>query len=51
MNMIGEFAQRIIGALVQFIDWSLSHWAVTVIVLVTMIYWAGKQRRLHRHHL
>jgi len=51
MNMIGEFAKRIIGALVQFFDWSLSHWAVTVIVLVTMIYWAGKQRRLHRHHL
>jgi len=51
MNMIGEFAKRIIGALVQFIDWSLSHWAVTVIVLVTMIYWAGKQRRLPRHHL
>jgi len=47
MNMIGEFAKRIIGELAQFIDWSLSHWAVTV----TMIYWAGKQRRLHRHHL
>jgi len=51
MNMIGEFANQIIGELAQFIDWSLSHWAVTVIVLVTMIYWAGKQRRLHRHHL
>ena len=27
MNMIGEFAKRIIGELAQFIDWSLSHWA------------------------
>jgi len=32
---------------VQFFDWSLSNWAVTMIVLVTMIYWAGKQRSLH----
>jgi hypothetical protein len=50
MNMIGEFAKRIIDELARFIDWSLSHWAVTMIVLVTMIYWAGKQRRVNRHH-
>ena len=51
MNMIGEFAKRIIGELAQVIDWSLSNWTVTMIVLVTMIYWAGKQRRVNRHHL
>ena len=51
MSMIGEFAKRIIDELARFIDWSLSHWIVTVIVLVTMIYWAGKQRRVNRHHL
>ena len=51
MNMIGEFAKRIIDELARFIDWSLSHWIVTVITLVMMIYWAGKQRRVHRHDL
>jgi len=37
MNMIGEFAKRIIGELAQVIDWSLSNWAVTMIILVMMI--------------
>ena len=51
MNMIGEFAKRIIGELAQFVDWSLSNWTVTMIVFIVMIYWAGRQQRLNRHHL
>ena len=51
MNMIGEFVKRMIGELAQFVDWSLRNWTVTMIVLIVMIYWAGKQRRLNRHHL
>lgn len=50
MNVIGEFAKRIIGDVVWAIDWSLSNWLVTAIVLAAMIYGAGRQRRLGRHH-
>ena len=51
MDMIGEFAGRLFLELKPIIDWSLANWAVTMIVLVMMIYWAGKQRRLNRHRL
>jgi hypothetical protein len=29
----------------------LSNWTVTMIVFIVMIYWAGRQQRLNRHHL
>jgi len=51
MNMIGEFAKHIIREVAWAIDWSLTNWAVTAVVLVAMLYGAGRQRRLHRHHL
>ena len=51
MNVIGEFAKRIVGDMVWAIDWSLSNWAITAIVLIAMLYGAGRQRRLGRYHL
>lgn len=45
MDMLSEFAHRMFLDLKPFIDWSLNHWAVTLIALAVMIYGAGKQRR------
>ena len=51
MDMIGKFAGWISSELMGFIDWSLKNWAVAAIILLALIYWAGRQRRLDRHHL
>jgi hypothetical protein len=51
MDMIGKFASRLSSELMVFIDWALRNWAVGGIFLVALIYWAGRQRRLDRHHL
>jgi len=32
-------------------DWALTNWAITSLLIVGLIYWAGRQRRLNRHHL
>ena len=49
MNMIGEFANRIIGGISPIADWALNNWWVTMLVLILMIYRSGKQRRLYQH--
>ena len=51
MDMIGEFVRRMIGEVMFVIDWALRNWTVTLFVLVALIYWAGRQQRLDRHHL
>jgi hypothetical protein len=51
MNMIGAFTNQLSWELIKVIDWALRNWAVTMIVLIMLIYWAGRQRRINRHHL
>jgi len=51
MNKIGEFAARLFSELKPLLDWAVGNWAVTTVLLVILIYWAGRQRRLDRHHL
>ena len=51
MDIIGKFAARIVSELTRLVDWAVGNWAVTLVVLVALIYWAGRQRRLNRHHL
>ena len=51
MDKIGEFAARLFLELKPLLDWAVGNWAVTSIVLVILIYWAGRQRRLNRHQL
>jgi hypothetical protein len=51
MDIIGEFVRQLFWELNPIIDWALRNWAVTMLILVGLIYWAGRQRRLHRHHL
>jgi hypothetical protein len=51
MDKIGEFAARLFLELKPLLDWAVRNWAVTTVALVVLIYWAGKQKRLDRHHL
>jgi hypothetical protein len=51
MDKIGEFATQLFLELQPVLDWAVRNWAVTSIVLVILIYWAGKQKRLDRHQL
>ena len=51
MDKIGEFAARLFLELKPLLDWAVRNWAVTFIVLVVLIYWAGRQKRLNRHQL
>jgi hypothetical protein len=51
MHVIGEFAGRFFKELLGLIDWALGNWAITMVILVMLIYWAGRQKRLDRHHL
>jgi hypothetical protein len=51
MDVIGIFAGRFLRDLVLAIDWAIGHWALTMIVIAMLIYWAGRQRRLYRRHL
>jgi hypothetical protein len=50
MDIIGEFVKRFFWELSPLMDWALRNWAVTMVFLVGMIYWAVRQRRLHRHY-
>ena len=51
MNRLEIFTRQLIWGFVHIIDWALSNWAITMILLVASIYWAGRQRKLNRHHL
>ena len=51
MNLIEFFTRQLTWQFVHAIDWAIRNWAVTMLLLVALIYWAGKQRKLNRHHL
>ncbi len=51
MDIIGEFVKRLFFELNPILDWLVRNWALTLVLLVAMIYWAARQKRLDRHHL
>ncbi|HEX2929010.1 MAG TPA: hypothetical protein VHV54_04810 [Candidatus Binatia bacterium] len=51
MDAIGIFAGRFVRDIVFVVDWAIGNWIVTMVLLVMLIYWAGRQRRLDRRHL
>lgn len=51
MEKIGEFAARLFLEARPLLDWAVRNWAITTVLLALLIYWAGKQKRLDRHHL
>jgi hypothetical protein len=50
-DKIGNFARRLFSEVGAALDWAISNWAVTAMVLIMLILWAGKQRRVTRRYL
>ena len=51
MNIFEIFFRQLTWQFVHLIDWALRNWAITMVLLAGLIYWAGRQRKLNRHHL
>jgi hypothetical protein len=51
MHKIGNFARWVFSEVGTVMDWAISNWAITAIVLIMLIYWAGKQRGVTHRHL
>ena len=51
MNILELTIRQLTWQFVHVLDLALQNWAITMTVLVAAIYWAGRQRRLNRHHL
>ena len=51
MNILELVIRQLLWQFARVIDLALQNWAITMTVLIAAIYWAGKQRRLNRHHL
>ena len=51
MDQIGNFAHRLFSEVGAALDWAISNWAATAMILIMLIYWAGKQRRVPRRSL
>ena len=45
IDIIRELAQRLIWELRPLLDWAIRNWALTLVLVVILIYWAGRQRR------
>jgi hypothetical protein len=50
MDVIEYISDRLPWNFKWLVDWAIRNWAVTMIALVLLIYWAGRQRRVHRRH-
>jgi len=51
MNILEIFTRQLTWGFARMIDLALHNWAFTMMLLIALIYWAGRQRRLNRHHL
>jgi hypothetical protein len=51
MNLLEQMSRQLTWQLVHAIDWAIRNWAVTMAILVALIYWAGRQRKLDRNRL
>lgn len=48
MDIIGEFTARLYLELRPITEWALRNWLPTLAILIGLIYWAGRQQRVHR---
>jgi hypothetical protein len=49
MELIKEFARGLYLELAPIFNWALKNWSMTAAVLLIIIYWAIRHRRLNRH--
>jgi hypothetical protein len=45
MDIIGESVMEFFRELSPLTDWALNNWAVAMVFLIGMIYWASHERR------
>ncbi len=45
MDIIGEFVRNLFVELTPLLEWAIRNWALTLVLLIVLIYWAGRQRR------
>ena len=50
MDIIGEIVLRLFSELRPLLEWALSNWLITLLVLGVLIFGAGKYRRPYRRH-
>lgn len=48
MDRIGNFVGWISAHIAPLIDWAMTNWGITAIVLIALLYTAGKQFRIAR---
>lgn len=49
MDLIQEFARGLYRELVPILLWALKNWAVTMAIILIVLYWARKNSRANRH--
>jgi hypothetical protein len=49
MDFINEFSSKLLIEIRPIIDWALRNWAMTLVILAAMVYWAGRDRRKKKH--
>lgn len=45
MDLIAAYAARLYLEIRPFTEWALRNWLPAMVILVILIYWAGRQRR------
>jgi hypothetical protein len=48
MDIIGESVTELFRELSPLTDWALNHWALAMVFLIGMIYWANHERRYRK---
>jgi len=50
MDMFLYFFRRLYFEFKPWLEWALRNWGVTIVLLVALLYWARRHRRLSRYH-
>jgi hypothetical protein len=49
MELIGEFTRRLDWEMAPFFNWTLHHWAISLVTSLLLIRWAGHKQRSTKH--
>jgi hypothetical protein len=50
METVGHLAKFFFHEIVPVMDWAITHWLVTLALLVLMIFWASHSRLTQKRH-
>jgi hypothetical protein len=49
MNLIGEFTRRLYWEMAPFLNWAFNNWAISLVILLLLIRWAGHKHQTTKH--